>query len=427
MARRRTSLVLALVSALVLALPGCGTEGDSVERGDLDAFEGKADVPSWLKAVTAAWGCEQTLSGKFKGTDSAHLYTFPGKVGYQHTFAFKAAYAASRGAAVAVYDSETGERVALARNVSSNQATVSYKAAKSIDYLVAVYSVTVSATGSYTLGAACKALTVAPKVKVTVDKAGYQSGATIKATVVNSGTASIFLGGCAVFSWQKKVGGAWVDQGPDKVCVWEGVAKEVKAGATYGEDLSAKTAGTWRLAVGASAGCTTGKPLSSGGCASSSTVTSDAFVIKVCLVGMPNPSAFCPGGSMVSKLDSDGVCVAGYDCVPCQVADCGPALGMPNKLCADGKTTSGPTGKCIGNGWGSCTWEVLACPALTCKATGCSGQLCSDHDVVTTCEYLPYYACFAKSECGTFGTDGGCAWKQTTDYVSCMNSFGKTP
>jgi hypothetical protein len=47
---------------------------------------------------------------------------------------------------------------------------------------------------------------------------------------------------------------------------------------------------------------------------------------------------------------------------PCPELECGPALGMPNKLCADGKTMSGPTGKCLRNTDGSCGWEVLGCP-----------------------------------------------------------------
>ncbi len=40
---------------------------------------------------------------------------------------------------------------------------------------------------------------------------------------------------------------------------------------------------------------------------------------------------------------------------------CGPALGMPNYLCADGKTVAGPTGACLDTGTG-CGWEVVSCP-----------------------------------------------------------------
>ncbi len=40
---------------------------------------------------------------------------------------------------------------------------------------------------------------------------------------------------------------------------------------------------------------------------------------------------------------------------------CGPALGMPNYLCPDGKTVAGPTGQCLDKG-GVCGWEVIACP-----------------------------------------------------------------
>jgi hypothetical protein len=65
---------------------------------------------------------------------------------------------------------------------------------------------------------------------------------------------------------------------------------------------------------------------------------------------------------VVPNYDSDGICIVSYSCVPCQVSDCGPPLGMPNTLCSDGKTVAGPTGKCLPSGWGTCAWEVISCP-----------------------------------------------------------------
>ena len=47
---------------------------------------------------------------------------------------------------------------------------------------------------------------------------------------------------------------------------------------------------------------------------------------------------------------------------PCPEAECGPTLATPNQVCEDGKTMSGPTGKCLRNPDGSCGWEVLGCP-----------------------------------------------------------------
>lgn len=46
----------------------------------------------------------------------------------------------------------------------------------------------------------------------------------------------------------------------------------------------------------------------------------------------------------------------------CDEAACGPRMGMPNQLCPDGRTMSGPTGRCVVRPDGACGWEVLACP-----------------------------------------------------------------
>ena len=490
----RFSRLLCVVTATVM-VGACGGEEDTTERADLESLADKADIPTWLVEVAATWGCEQTVSGKFKGYDSAHMYRLAASAGTLYELSFKGTYAASKGAVIAVYDSDTGKRVAYSKKSSSNAASLKYTAARTAEYLVAVYSVAVYATGSYTLSAhctvsACKtnsdcaaadycqfdagcgktpgtckarpdtstmklqyvpvcgcdgktyghellafaagvsvdyAGVCKPKVsvKVTVDKAAYKIGDPIAATVSNASSVSIFLPGCSVFTWQQQQSGAWVDKGPDVVCAWEGIAKEVKAGASYKATLADRGAGTFRLHVGYSVGCTAGKPLSQAKCTSTGSVSSPSFVVKSCPQLSPPAPSFCPTGKVVPKYDTDKVCITGYSCVACQVADCGPQLGMPNTLCPDGKTTAGPTGNCIGQGSGTCGWEVIECPQVVCKATGCSGQICSDQDVVTTCEWYPWYECYQKSECGAFGAGGGCGWKQTADFVACMKSYGK--
>lgn len=74
---------------------------------------------------------------------------------------------------------------------------------------------------------------------------------------------------------------------------------------------------------------------------------------------------------------------------------CGPALGMPNYLCADGKTVGGPTGKCLDLG-GKCGWEIVDCPcdcgpapamAKSCPDGSTYGPICSP-DKGTGCGWV---------------------------------------
>jgi len=74
----------------------------------------------------------------------------------------------------------------------------------------------------------------------------------------------------------------------------------------------------------------------------------------------------------------------------CERAACGPELGLPNLICADG-TIGGPTGRCLLNKDGTCGWEYFDCPTVGCYGicvpnikSGCkvdsdcpAGQACS--------------------------------------------------
>lgn len=115
--------------------------------------------------------------------------------------------------------------------------------------------------------------------------------------------------------------------------------------------------------------------------------------------------------------------------VVCDPAECGPAPGMPNKLCPDGKTVAGPTGKCLPTASGKCGWEVVSCPTVvpptTCVRTGCSGTLCAAQLMASTCEWSDYYGCYNLAVCGA--TNGSCGWIQTPDFVACLAKYGKKP
>ena len=62
--------------------------------------------------------------------------------------------------------------------------------------------------------------------------------------------------------------------------------------------------------------------------------------------------------------------------------------------------------------------EVLG----ACYIDGCSGQICSDRppgDVVTTCEWLPEYACYRQTTCER-QVDGTCGWTETPEFLACL-------
>jgi uncharacterized protein DUF6748 len=59
-----------------------------------------------------------------------------------------------------------------------------------------------------------------------------------------------------------------------------------------------------------------------------------------------------------------------------------------------------------------------------CMITGCSSQVCSDQEVVTTCEYRTEYACYRKAKCER-QSNGECGWTQTKELMSCVNGAKK--
>lgn len=55
-----------------------------------------------------------------------------------------------------------------------------------------------------------------------------------------------------------------------------------------------------------------------------------------------------------------------------------------------------------------------------CRATGCSGQVCSDTDASTTCEYRAEYACYKTAKCER-QSSGACGWTLTEELNKCLN------
>jgi hypothetical protein len=55
----------------------------------------------------------------------------------------------------------------------------------------------------------------------------------------------------------------------------------------------------------------------------------------------------------------------------------------------------------------------------SCIKTGCSGQVCSDTEVITTCEWRPEYACYKRARCER-QADGKCGFTRTAELTACL-------
>jgi hypothetical protein len=59
-------------------------------------------------------------------------------------------------------------------------------------------------------------------------------------------------------------------------------------------------------------------------------------------------------------------------------------------------------------------------PVSRCIKSGCSGQVCSDQNVITTCEWREEYACYRTALCEV-QPSGACGWTQTEELKACLS------
>ena len=57
-----------------------------------------------------------------------------------------------------------------------------------------------------------------------------------------------------------------------------------------------------------------------------------------------------------------------------------------------------------------------------CIRTGCSGHVCSSENILTTCEWLPEYACIRLQACEK-QKDGACGWTPTDESKACFEKL----
>lgn len=112
------------------------------------------------------------------------------------------------------------------------------------------------------------------------DRDHYPAGAPGTVTFHNHTKVPLYLGGCGHFDYEKRVGSAWVSQGPDVVCVWEGLAQPIPPRGTVSEPIETREPGTWRLRYRVGLGCSDQAPLGEGACSLVTAVVSEEFVVE---------------------------------------------------------------------------------------------------------------------------------------------------
>jgi eight-cysteine-cluster-containing protein len=58
-----------------------------------------------------------------------------------------------------------------------------------------------------------------------------------------------------------------------------------------------------------------------------------------------------------------------------------------------------------------------------CVRTGCSGHLCADEELMSTCEWQEQYGCYKTAACER-QADGRCGWTMTPELKGCLERAG---
>lgn len=119
------------------------------------------------------------------------------------------------------------------------------------------------------------------------------------------------------------------------------------------------------------------------------------------------------------EFDDSGKSTATHDFITGWLVDSG-ALGRPTGL------TFGPDGALyVADDKAGVIYRVTYSAAETaaardgCVITGCSGQLCADEEMFSTCEFRPEYSCYKTATCER-QADGTCGWTPTDALATCL-------
>jgi hypothetical protein len=135
-------------------------------------------------------------------------------------------------------------------------------------------------------------------------------------------------------------------------------------------------------------------------------------------------------GDSVPAPDGCNTCACTAQGIRCTMRGC-PSPGPGDACTYGGKTyaadatfrsTDGCNScSCASDGSVICT-EVACAPVVEpCQKTGCSGELCADHDIPTACLWTESYACYQTATCAR-QADGQCGFTQTPALTQCLGT-----
>ncbi|KYG04417.1 hypothetical protein BE21_04010 [Sorangium cellulosum] len=182
--------------------------------------------------------------------------------------------------------------------------------------------------------------------------------------------------------------------------------------------------------------------------------TRHRFAFSVLLLCAPLLAGANDDGCSQAVPELDGVDSAPAELVSAAAGGIKPGrcrpTGCSGQVCADQTVYTtcewreeyacyGDYGICERDASGQCGWrqtpELTACldgggvleaapgggPG-PCVVTGCSGQVCADDDVLTTCEWREEYACYGKHGVCERDASGQCGWRDTPELDACLES-----
>lgn len=117
-------------------------------------------------------------------------------------------------------------------------------------------------------------------IRLYVDRDTYAPEDTIRVTLENNGTETLFLEGCSQFTLATRVDSLWEEK-PLVICVWAGTAVPVEPGTTFRQTLPAKAySGTHKFRAPIYFGCRRNAPISTPPCVYGFTAESQVFIVS---------------------------------------------------------------------------------------------------------------------------------------------------